>query len=95
MAAMVGLRNHDKFDIIGTLGGPDDYTYLLHFIIYVGNGFGDLNNIEEAAKAGTLNEVSAYCNESLPKARFPFRRSSLILITGTTTTQAETGTETR
>ncbi len=73
MAAMVGLRNHDKFDIIGTLGGPNDHTYLLHFIqSMLGNGFCDLNKIQEAAKAGTLNEVSAYCNQSLPKARFPF-----------------------
>jgi hypothetical protein len=31
-AMMVGLRNPDVFDIIGALGGPTDWTYMMHYI---------------------------------------------------------------
>jgi pimeloyl-ACP methyl ester carboxylesterase len=31
-AATFGIRHHDKVDVIGALGGPVDYTWLLHFI---------------------------------------------------------------
>ena len=30
--AMVGLRHHDKFDVIAPLGGPVDWTWMLHHI---------------------------------------------------------------
>ncbi|MCB9640686.1 MAG: hypothetical protein H6727_17455, partial [Myxococcales bacterium] len=72
-AAMVGLRNHEKFDIIGTLGGPNDHTYLLHFIQgMLTNGFCDPAKIAQFDAEGKLNEVSSYCNQDLPKPRFPF-----------------------
>jgi hypothetical protein len=31
-AASFGLRFHDRFDVIASLGGPNDWTYLLHYI---------------------------------------------------------------
>lgn len=31
-AATFGLRHHDQFDVVGALGGPSDWTWLLWFI---------------------------------------------------------------
>ena len=31
-AAMMGSRHHDKFDVIAPLGGPVDWSYMLHYI---------------------------------------------------------------
>jgi hypothetical protein len=31
-AAMIGLRHPEQFDFIGALGGPADWTYLLHYL---------------------------------------------------------------
>ena len=31
-AAMMGARHHDKFDVIAPLGGPVDWSYMLHYI---------------------------------------------------------------
>ncbi len=31
-AATFGMRHHDKIDVIGALGGPVDYTWLLYFL---------------------------------------------------------------
>jgi hypothetical protein len=31
-AAVFGMRHHDKFDVIGPLGGPSDWTWLLWYI---------------------------------------------------------------
>ncbi|MCK6512463.1 hypothetical protein L6R29_21245 [Myxococcota bacterium] len=72
-AAMLGLRHHEKFDIIGTLGGFNNHTYFLqHLKNMVSNGFCDLKKLEQAAKDGTLNEASSYCKPVDPKPQFPF-----------------------
>lgn len=72
-AAMLGLRNHEKFDVIGTLGGFNNHTYFLqHLKNMVTNGFCDPQKLEEANKNGTLNELSSYCPETKPQPRFPF-----------------------
>jgi hypothetical protein len=31
-ASIFGLRHHDKFDVVGPLGGPVDWTWMLHHI---------------------------------------------------------------
>lgn len=37
-AALIGFRNPDKFDAIGALGGPVDWTYLVHYLDGAGTG---------------------------------------------------------
>jgi hypothetical protein len=77
MSAIVGLRNHEKFDVIGTMGGPNDLTYLMYYIERsMLGGFCDLLSIEAAAKAGLLNTKTAYCSPPAPKPRFPYEFSS-------------------
>lgn len=73
MSSIIGTRNHEKFDIIGTLGAPNDFRYLMHYISQgIFTGFCDLKKIEEAAKAGTLNTAAAYCADNLPKPKYEF-----------------------
>lgn len=73
MAGMIGFRNHEKFDIIGTLGGPNDHTYLLdHIRNLLETGFCDLKKLEEIAAKGDLNSISSYCPPQNPKPRFDF-----------------------
>lgn len=39
-AAVFGMRHHDKFDVVAPLGGPSDWTWLLHYIeTYALGGF--------------------------------------------------------
>ncbi len=74
MAAMLGMRHPEKFDVIGAMGGLADLRYMKHFIINmtISSGFCDLKKIEAAAKAGTLNTPAAYCVPPEPKPLFEF-----------------------
>ncbi|TNE44260.1 MAG: hypothetical protein EP343_31410 [Deltaproteobacteria bacterium] len=77
MAAIVGLRNHEKFDIIGSMGAPNDLTYLYHYIerAMLG-GFCDLKKIEEMATQNKLNTKDAYCAPPGPKPVYPHEFTS-------------------
>ncbi len=77
-SSMIGLRNPDKFDIIGTLGGPNDHTYLLHYIERsMMGGFCPPEKLEALMKAGVdLNSPKAYCAPPSPPAQFPFEFTS-------------------
>lgn len=73
MASIVGLRNHKKFDIIGTMGAPNNLTYLFDYIQRsMLGGFCDLKKLEALAKEKKLNTKEAYCLDLAPKSRYPF-----------------------
>ncbi len=77
MSSIIGLRNHKKFDIIGTMGAPNDLTYLFHYIRRsMLGGFCDYKKIEEMAKQGKLNTKEAFCPKSAPPARYKFEFTS-------------------
>lgn len=77
MAAMVGLRNHEKFDIIGAMGAPNDLTYLFHYIeTAMLGGFCDLKKIEDMAAQNKLNTKDAYCAPPGPKPTYPHEFTS-------------------
>lgn len=77
MSSIIGARHPDKFDIIGTLGAPNDFRYLFHYINKgMLSGFCDLKKLEEAAKNGKLNTPEAYCAPTKPSPMYPFEVSS-------------------
>lgn len=77
MAAMVGLRNHEKFDIIGTMGAPNDLTYLFYYIEKsMLGGFCDLSKMEDISKQGKLDNREGYCAPPAPPATYPFEFTS-------------------
>ena len=77
MASYIGMNNPDKFDFIGSLGAPNNLTYLLDYIYRsMLSGFCDIEKLEAAAKAGDLNKASSYCVSSDLKGRWPFEFTS-------------------
>lgn len=77
MSSIIGARNPEKFDIIGTLGAPNDMRYLLHYINQsMLSGFCDLNKLEAMAKAGKLNSKESYCAPPAPAARYKYEFTS-------------------
>lgn len=77
MASIIGLRHHQKFDIIGTMGAPNDLTYLFHYIEKsMLGGFCDLAKLEDMAKQGKLNSKEGYCAPPAPPATYPFEFTS-------------------
>ena len=77
MASIIGTRNPDKFDIIGTLGAPNDLRYLMHYIQKgMLGGFCDLKKMEEAAKNKKLNSKEAYCEAAAAKPKYKFEYTS-------------------
>ncbi|EYF00694.1 hypothetical protein [Chondromyces apiculatus] len=61
-SAMVGLRNHHLFDVVAPLGGPVDWTWLLHHIEQ-----NHLGGFRPIASGTTLNDIeltAAACTTS-------------------------------
>ncbi|NUQ76860.1 MAG: hypothetical protein HUU21_25275 [Polyangiaceae bacterium] len=57
--AMFGLRHHDLFDVIAPLGGPVDWTWLLHYI--ENNHLGGFRSIPPGTTLGDLTLEATSC----------------------------------
>ena len=57
--AMVGLRHHDLFDVLAPLGGPVDWTWMLHHIEQ--NHLGGFRSIPSGTQAADIPLTAAAC----------------------------------
>ncbi len=59
--AMFGLRHHDKFDVLAPLGGPVDWTWLLHHI--ENNHLGGFRSIAPGTQLAEIPLTAAACTD--------------------------------
>jgi S-formylglutathione hydrolase FrmB len=68
-AGLVGLRNHDRFDFISPLGGPANWTAMMHYIqTYIMGGFctaleDDAGNVGERCDPPEPDELYEFAQE--------------------------------
>ncbi|MCC6551944.1 MAG: hypothetical protein IT372_02835, partial [Polyangiaceae bacterium] len=60
--AMFGMRHHDLFDVLAPLGGPVDWTYLLHHIER--NHLGGFRPIAPGTTLGDIQLAATSCSAS-------------------------------
>lgn len=60
--AMVGMRHHDRFDVLAPLGGPVDWTWMLHHI--ENNHLGGFRPIPKGTTLGDLQLTATPCNDA-------------------------------
>lgn len=58
--AMVGLRHHDKFDVVAPLGGPVDWTYMLNYIEQ--SNLGGFRPIPKGTTLADIELTAASCS---------------------------------
>jgi len=77
MSSIIGTRNHEKFDIIGTLGAPNAFLYMMHHLRRgMFGGFCSLKELEDAAKNGKLDSKEGYCPKNSKPAEYEFEFTS-------------------
>ncbi|MEZ4300421.1 MAG: hypothetical protein R3B70_36085 [Polyangiaceae bacterium] len=60
--AMFGMRHHDRFDVLAPLGGPVDWTWMLHHI--ENNHLGGFRSIPKGTVLGDIQLTATPCTTS-------------------------------
>src|SRR6185436_2847399 len=61
-SAQFGMRHHDRFDVLAPLGGPVDWTWLLHHI--ENNHLGGFRSIPKGTTLQDIQLTATACNDS-------------------------------